>query len=611
MSNVSIINKERKYFNRNRLINKNKEEFKTELLGYARANFKDQITDFSEASLGGMLLDFAAIVGESLTYYVDQQINELDYETAITENGLLQHIKKANLTAGFASPSSVIVDFLILAPVDVTNSEQTLPDTDYLPIIKKGTEMSTNSGINFILSEDVDFQKDYKTKETITSSGSSYLLLEKSAIATSGNITFESFSFNLDEEENFLSYTLENENITKIIKVEDNDSFINEYYEVEFLSQDTVYEKVKNNRETYFNVRPAPFRYILERDYEDGLTTVRFGNGNNQINEDGLLTNPEELSLPIKSRDYFNNISLDPKNLISSPSLGVSPVGKTITVKYIHGGGQDHNILARDISEIKNLNYSFPNLEDIDTKAIIVINSMSITNKDKAVGGTDPLSLEELRGVIPSAMKMQSRIVNHEDLISRLYSMPSDFGRISKVSILDNMHTKNAKDLCITCKDLSSNYVNASNALKFNISNFINEFRVIGDTFNIVDAKVFNISVFLKIKVSSNYDPETVVTDVKDKIFTLMMFEKLQIGESINVNKIVKIALDTPGVLTISSNFKNIVRTKTNENNTFSNRMYNDNSFSSIDNYEEGILYSPRGGIFQLKYQEDIEVITG
>lgn len=609
MSNVSIINKERKYFNRNRLINKNKEEFKSELLEYARANFKDQISDFSEASLGGMLLDFAAIVGESLTYYIDQQINELDYETAVTENGLLQHIKKANLTAGFASPSSVIIDFLILVPVDSTNSE--LPDKDYLPIIHKETEMLTNSGINFILSEDVDFKKGYKINETTTSNGSDFLLLEKSAIATSGNISYESFSFDLDEEENFLSYTLENENITKIIKVEDNDSFINEYYEVEFLSQDTVYEKVNNNKEVYFNVRPAPFRYVLERDYEDGLTTIRFGNANNQINEDGLLTNPEELSLPIKSRDYFNNISLDPKNLINSPSLGVSPVGKTMTVKYIHGGGQDHNILARDISEFSSLNYSFPNLESVDATAIIVINSMSITNKDKAVGGTDPLSLEELRSAIPSAMKMQSRIVNHEDLLSRLYSMPSDFGRISKASILDNSHTKNAKDLFIICKDLNSNYVNASDALKFNISNFINEFRIIGDTFNIVDAKVFNISVFLKLKVSSNHDSATVVADVKDKIFTLMMFEKLQIGESINVNRIVKIALDTPGVLTISSNFKNIVRTKNNNNNISRNRTYNDNSFSSIENYEEGILYSPRGGIFQLKYQEDIEVITG
>lgn len=609
MSNVSIINKERKYFNRNRLINKNKEEFKSELLEYARANFKDQISDFSEASLGGMLLDFAAIVGESLTYYIDQQINELDYETAITENGILQHIKKANLTAGFASPSSVIIDFLILVPVDTTNNE--LPDKDYLPIIHKETEILTNSGINFILAEDVDFQKDYKVNETTTSNGSEYLLLEKSAIATSGNISYESFSFDLDEEENFLSYTLENENITKIIKVEDNDSFINEYYEVEFLSQDTVYEKIKNNKEVYFNVRPAPFRYVLERDYEDGLTTIRFGNANNQINEDGLLTNPEELSLPIRSRDYFSNISLDPKNLINSPSLGVSPVGKTMTVKYIHGGGQDHNILARDISEFSSLNYSFPNLENVNATAIIVINSMSITNKDKAVGGTDPLSLEELRSSIPSAMKMQSRIVNHEDLLSRLYSMPSDFGRISKASILDNSHTKNAKDLFIICKDLNSNYVNASDALKFNISNFINEFRIIGDTFNIVDAKVFNISVFLKLKVSSNHDSATVVADVKDKIFTLMMFEKLQIGESINVNRIIKIALDTPGVLTISSNFKNIVRTKNNNNNISRNRTYNDNSFSSIENYEEGILYSPRGGIFQLKYQEDIEVITG
>ena len=38
---------------------------------------------------------------------------------------------------------------------------------------------------------------------------------------------------------------LNNENITKILSVFDNSSDLNEYKEVEFLSQDTIYEKVR------------------------------------------------------------------------------------------------------------------------------------------------------------------------------------------------------------------------------------------------------------------------------------------------------------------------------------------------------------------------------
>ena len=57
----------------------------------------DNIVDFSEVSLGGMLLDFAAIVGDSLVYYAEQQFNELDYTTATDVNNIVKHMQRANI----------------------------------------------------------------------------------------------------------------------------------------------------------------------------------------------------------------------------------------------------------------------------------------------------------------------------------------------------------------------------------------------------------------------------------------------------------------------------------------------------------------------------------
>jgi len=614
VSNVSILNKEKNYFNRKRLVNKNKEEFKSELLDYARSNFKDQITDFSEASLGGMLLDFAAIVGESLTFYIDQQINELDYETASTEYSILNHLKKANIQAGFSSPSSVMADFYILCPTDA--NDVTKPDSSYLPIFKRETQINSIDDINFILEEDLDFRKNPEIVRTVAVGSLPYLMLKKRGICTSGNIVNETFVFEENTIDDFITCTLSNENVTKIIKVNDNSSDLNEYKEVEFLTQDTVYEKVHFENTEYVHVKPAAFRFVTERNFEDGLTVLRFGNSRNKINEDGVLTNPEEISLPLLSRDYINNYSLDPKRLIKSKSLGVSPAGRSINVKYRYGGGEDHNVQARSIDTINKLLYSFPNKQTEDGTTDLMINSISVINEDAAVGGSDPLSLDELREMIIPSMKMQSRIVTHEDLIARIYSMPSNFGRVSKISILDNPYSKSSKDLYVTCKDEDGFYVNANDALKYNLSKYLNEYRLIGDTFNIIDVDIYNISVFLKIKVSGNYDENDVLTEVNSKIFTLMQFEKLQVGEPINVNKIVKIALDTPGVLTITSSFKNIVRSISNNNAVRQNpgspeRFYNDNSFSVYDRYLEGIISPPRGGIFELKYPDDIEVVSG
>ncbi len=347
MSNVSILNKEKNFFNRKRLINKNKEEFKSELLQYARSNFPDKISDFSESSLGGMLLDFAAIVGESLTHYIDHQINELDYETATTEYSIVNHLRKANVTFGFSSPASVYVSFFIIVPT--LNDNKTI-DENYLPVIRKETQVNSIDNINFVLGEDLDFSKNYTVIKEVLIGENSHRMIKKDGICISGDIINETFAFDEDNLDEFLIYTLSNENVTKVLSVSDNSSDVNHYKEVEFLSQDTVYEKIDIDGSSFINIIPAAYRYVLERDFEDGLTTIRFGNNKNRINENGVLSNPEEISLPLLSRDYINNYSLDPKNLLGSKSLGISPAGKVINVKYMHGGGVSHKIQARSIN---------------------------------------------------------------------------------------------------------------------------------------------------------------------------------------------------------------------------------------------------------------------
>ena len=56
---------------------------RADLLNYARTYFPNNIQDFSEASLGGLLLDMAAMVGDTMSYYLDHQFSELDWTSAV------------------------------------------------------------------------------------------------------------------------------------------------------------------------------------------------------------------------------------------------------------------------------------------------------------------------------------------------------------------------------------------------------------------------------------------------------------------------------------------------------------------------------------------------
>jgi hypothetical protein len=69
-------NKLQKYLTNNNkdrvFINKTFNDFRRDLLNYVNEFYSENIIDFSETGLGGLFLDFAAIVGDSLVYYAEQ-----------------------------------------------------------------------------------------------------------------------------------------------------------------------------------------------------------------------------------------------------------------------------------------------------------------------------------------------------------------------------------------------------------------------------------------------------------------------------------------------------------------------------------------------------------
>ena len=599
---------------KNQYINKTFDDFRNELIDYAGLHFSDKIQDFSESSLGGMLLDFAAIVGDSLSFYVDQQFNELNYETATNLQNIKSHLRKAGIKGGNASPSSVYVNFYI--EVDVDDSKQLndiAPKKSDLPIIKKGTILSSDTGIDFVLSEDVNFASNFKktVSETDDDGIPLKLVLEKEGLCTSGQVSIETVSFEPDDDNNFLSYRLNNSNVQKIVSVVDND--FNEYYEVEYLSQDTVYLKVENSNENFLYPTIAPFRFTLENNYDTNTSLIRFGNGLGKTLSDNILTNPDDLILPLKDRNYSSGSSLDPNFLVKSNSLGVSPAGKTLVITYLHGGGTSHNVPPESINTIDRPLLIFPNLDDSDQNFDLITEeiaeTLDCTNLVESVGGLDALTIDELKLQIPNTIVSQNRIVSEKDLISRIYTMPSDYGKVHKLAVLSNQYTNLAKDIFVICKNQEDFYVYANDALKINLKNYINEFRVLGDTFNILDAPIYNFSIDLTIKVKQNYIVEDVLDNVIARIIQNMNFDAMQINEAINVNDIINIVLNTDGVSSIVTLPENIIRSKNNDDNFYDDVdeifiEYSNNTFSPKQDYTDGFIFPHRGGIFELKHLE-------
>lgn len=597
-------------------------DFRQELLQHANLYYKDNIVDFSEVSLGGMLLDFAAIVGDSLVYYAEQQFNELDYTTATDVNNIVKHMQKANIKSSKASPASVEITFTIEAERDDNSPDYDVkPLSEELPILKKGTTIVSDTGIVFTLQEDLDFSFGYikEISEEDADGTVQSLFLSKNGLCISGIVEEEIINIPESNTSYFAKVDLERDNITNIISVTDEDN--NEYHEVEYLTQSTVFKKVKDSNDDYMTILPATYKFIKEENFLSGRTSLRFGNGNSKSLKSNAFANTEDLLLPLKNTDTVSRISLDPSKLLESDSLGISPAGKTLTIVYKYGGGSNHNVPIGSINTVLGQPIMiFPNLSieeaDFETTTERVKDSLSVINKNSAVGGTQPLSLDELKLQIPNAIKAQSRIITHEDLLTRILSMPSDFGRINKAVALDNPFTSTSKDLFIVCKDSEGYYTEANDAIKTNLSTYLNEYRLIGDNFNILDVPVFNFGIKAKVKVKSGFDIDSVIFDINTRIIENMRFDLLEIGSPINVNELSLIIESTDGVDTLVTPKKAIITAKTSEDSFFdidlAKRLsYNDNLFNPFSLYKDGIINPPRGGLFEMRYTfKDIFIVA-
>ena len=130
---------------------------KRELLNHARTFFPDQIDDFSETGLGGMFVDMLAYVGDSMSYYLDHQFNELSWQNSVELVNIKRHIKEAGVEIYGASPATAYVNIYIKLPYTFNSENKKVYTNSAMPIVKEGTQFLSSSGIKFNLMEDIDF----------------------------------------------------------------------------------------------------------------------------------------------------------------------------------------------------------------------------------------------------------------------------------------------------------------------------------------------------------------------------------------------------------------------------------------------------------------------
>lgn len=593
------------------------DSFRTVLLDYARQYYPDKIQDFSEASVGGLFLDMAAYVGDNLSFYLDHLYGELNSETVVETKNIEKILRSSGVPITGAAAALVNVDFYVEVPV--LSSDDISPDPDFLPTILEGTIIQAANGTQFTLLDNVKFWSVNKETGTLILNPSIVpangrrigekivsKILRNTGLCTSGNINTEAFS--IGEFIQFRRLTLSRENITQVLSV--SDSLGNIYYEVGSLTHDVVYKNVLNVIDNSMSnslvkdnlkVIPAPYRFVKEVSLNTRQTTLIFGGGTADNFEDDLIPDPSEFALPLPFSQTFSRIPINPQKMLQTATLGVASANTVLTVTYRYGGGLSHNVNVNTIRDIIDLRLTFPsNASEIEQSQ--VRRTIEASNPQSASGGEDALAANELLALVPTIKNSQERIVTKEDLLTRVYTMPSNFGRVFRASIVKNPSNPLASILYVISRNAQNQLIISPDALKINLRRYLSSYRMVSDSLDIMDASVVNLELFFEIVADPSLNKSILLQSIIASLKSQLKLTNFHIGQPIVISDIISTIFSKPGVISVSNiKFNSLY-------GTVKNKDYSPIAFNVAANLRNQIIYPPAGSIFEIKYP-DINII--
>tara|TARA_R110000851_G_scaffold103953_1_gene221333 strand:+ start:5005 stop:6801 length:1797 start_codon:yes stop_codon:yes gene_type:complete len=525
-----------------------------DLVQHAKRYYPEIIRDFSDASFGAMMLDSTAYVGDMLSFYLDYQVNESFLETATEYNNIVKLGKQLGYKFTGAASSTGMVEFFIVVPA---NTNGLGPDTKYLPILKQGSQFGSSAGSNFMLTEDVRF--DHSKNQVVpakindnTGVPTDYAIRAIGKVISGKNIT-ETHS--VPGFEKFKKIKLKNSNAAEILTVHDSNG--NEYYEVDYLSQNTIYKDV-SNRSSDSDMVPSilrpfivPRRFVLERDR--GSAHIQFGYGSDNELLTPSVADPSSIALDLHGKSYITDDAFDPSKLLGTDKFGVAPSDTNITVTYRVNNSRNINASAGTITKVRDAKFSFDDPTKINKeKARNVQNSLEVSNAMPVTGESTIPTNQELKRRIFDTFATQNRAVTKEDMQATVYSMPAKFGSIKRCYVVKDPNSfKRNLNLYVLSEGTDKNLTKASQTLKENVKVWLNKNKMIHDTVDILDGKVVNYG----IEFSALVDPDVNRFEVLNNAIAVLkekFSEPTFMGEPLYITDIYNILnCSVPGIIDV------------------------------------------------------------
>ena len=603
------INRDIKYLNRDF------SDIRAKLIEFSQTYFPNTYNDFSPTSPGMMFMEQAAYVGDVMSFYLDNQLQETFTTLARQTNNLYELAYMFGYKPKVTNAAQVEIDIFQQVPSILSNGTY-VPNYNYALTIGENTNITSDSDpeLNFLIQDKCDFSISSSLDPTVVSvyqvsnQQPEYFLLKKKRKAISATINTQTFTFTTPQQ--FQTINIEGNNIIKILDITDSDGNI--WNEVDYLGQEMVFDSIKNtNPNDPNNIADAgEVPYLLQlkkcqRRFATRFTSetnlqIQFGAGNPADTDELITPNPNNVGIGLPFEQDKLTTAFSPTNFLFTKTYGIAPSNTTLTVRYLTGGGVNSNTAAGTLTQLTGDNVTFNTTNLNQTAANYIFSSIAAANPKAADGGSAGDTDEIIRQNTLMQIAAQQRTVTLDDYKVRAMSMPSDFGTVSKIYIekptLDNQ-VSTVETLCMYILSLNSQgqFSSPTETLKKNLRTYLSQYRMIGDSVEIKNAYIINIAIDFEIVVLPNFINSQVILSCITTLQEYFNRNKWQLNQPILIQDLFVLLDRVEGVQTVKDiKFSN----KAGISQGYSQYAYDIEGATS-----NGVIYpSLDTSIFEIKY---------
>lgn len=536
-----------------RYIDKDFTNFRNSLIEFSKTYFPNTYTDFTPSSPGMMFMEMAAYVGDVLSFYQDNQIQETFTQFA-RQNPNLYNLAymmgyKPKVT------SAAIADIELFQTVNAIVGQPDYSETVSIPS-NTIVNSTAGDGASFIIQDFCDFSISSSTDPTevsvFSTSGATptKFLLKKTRKAMSA--TTSSVTFNFGSYEKFPTVTIEDNSIINITDCVDSSG--NTWYEVPYLGQETI--EISSINPTSGTDSPyllsllrTPKRFVT-RFISPTKLQIQFGAGGVTNNDDDDIV-PNPLNVGQGGANLQVSTAFAPSNFTFTNTYGTAPVNTSLTFTYLTGGGISSNAPANSLTGIDTSGITGPPSS---------ITTVRCNNPEAASGGGSGDTPDMIRENSLRMFGTQQRSVTQDDYTVRALSMPGIYGDVAKIYVepekIENLnpHARPAVlDMYVLGYNSSKNLTTTSSTFKRNLSTYLSQYRMVNDTISIKDGFVINIAVDFSITLRPNYSGNQVLNKCILALKDYFQIDKWQINQPIFLTDIQVLLDKIEGVQTVKS----------------------------------------------------------